>query len=103
MPQTGCQIVWALCLRRVIARQEIRATGLELWHQLLRQRDFDFRIAGFAERAEEAADGEGRTVFHHLRVPGIAQLLRFGEVSVYELSQCDYLEATYIEDDQRTQ
>src|SRR5713101_6854432 len=77
-------------LRSVVTGQEIRASRFELWQQLLRKLQFDFRI-GFAKHSKKSREAERWTVLHHLRVRCVCQLFCFGECVVQFAKTVDEL------------
>src|ERR1043166_4566290 len=72
-------------LRSVEAREKVSAPGFQLRHELARQRELDLVVRG-AEGAEEAAPGEGRSVFDDGRAGRTAQFLRFRK-RIFDLSR----------------
>src|SRR5437660_10867768 len=64
-------------LRCVKARQKIRASGLELWHELFRKLKLDFRLTSLAESAEKSGETKRRSVLNHCRLRRVAELFGF--------------------------
>src|SRR5213078_2597899 len=71
-------------LRSVEAREKVGAPGFQLRHELARQGQLDLVVRA-PEGAEEAAPGEGRSVFDDGRTRRPAQFLRLGE-RIFDLS-----------------
>src|SRR5881392_3198362 len=65
-------------LRNVVTGQEIRASRFELWQELLRKLQFDFRV-GFTKHSKKSRETERWTVLHYFRVRCVCQLFCFGE------------------------
>src|SRR5882724_4741105 len=77
-------------LRRVIARQEIRAPTLQLRNELLRECELNLGI-GLSKYPEEAAQTKRRTIFHYFGVRRVSQFFRLAEGVVQLTKPIDQL------------